>query len=97
MARGSLLIDCTIGLLCSGVGSNDKANITNIFVKCGLMRSVPKRISPGSPMLFEAGSKWSQQVSTANNLEAGDEESKAIYGLCYPILKASNMSRKWRS
>jgi hypothetical protein len=38
------------------------ANITNILVGCGLMRGVPQRQDPGTPLTFETGSKWSQKM-----------------------------------
>ncbi|RSL78768.1 hypothetical protein CDV31_017252, partial [Fusarium ambrosium] len=38
------------------------ANITNILVGCGLMRGVPHRQDPGTPFVFETGSKWSQKL-----------------------------------
>ncbi|KAK2922718.1 hypothetical protein FoTM2_017571 [Fusarium oxysporum f. sp. vasinfectum] len=42
--------------------SGYSANITNILVGCGLMRGVPQRQDPGTPLTFETGSKWSQKM-----------------------------------
>ncbi|KAH7190974.1 hypothetical protein BKA60DRAFT_530338 [Fusarium oxysporum] len=42
--------------------SRFSANITNILVGCGLMRGVPQRQGPGTPLTFETGSKWSQKM-----------------------------------
>ncbi|PVH77956.1 hypothetical protein DL98DRAFT_636645 [Cadophora sp. DSE1049] len=51
-----------ISLICSGSGGADYANITNIFVSCGLMRGIPQRQDGGSSMIFEANSRWSQPI-----------------------------------
>lgn len=53
-----------IGLLCGGAGGADFANVTNILVKCGLMRGVPQRQTPGSSINFDVGSRWSQPLYT---------------------------------
>lgn len=49
-------------LICGGSGGGDYANITNIFVNCGLMRGIPQRQDAGSNMIFEANSRWSQPI-----------------------------------
>ena len=54
--------DSRIGLDCAGAGSADYANITNIYVKCGLMRGVPQRQDSGSGMIFDPGSRWRQPL-----------------------------------
>ncbi|KAK5110791.1 hypothetical protein LTR85_000720 [Meristemomyces frigidus] len=51
-----------INVICAGAGSGDYANITNILVFCGLMRSAPQRANEGSGLVFETGSKWSQKM-----------------------------------
>lgn len=51
-----------ISLICRGSGGGDYANITNIFVNCGLMRGIPQRQDAGSNMIFEANSRWSQPI-----------------------------------
>ncbi|KAH8893095.1 hypothetical protein GQ53DRAFT_840793 [Thozetella sp. PMI_491] len=47
---------------CGGAGSGDKANITNILVGCGQLRSVPHRSNPGNPTVFDDGSSWTQKI-----------------------------------
>jgi len=42
----------------------DFANITNIFVLCGLMHGAPQRQDSGSSLIFDSGSKWSQPLYT---------------------------------
>jgi len=59
----------TTDVFCAPLGddcawSGSKANISNALILCGMMRGTPKRISPGSPMLFEDKSRWSQPVSS---------------------------------
>ncbi|RDW63674.1 hypothetical protein BP6252_11219 [Coleophoma cylindrospora] len=51
-----------INILCVGAGNGDYANITNIIMSCGMMRGVPQRQSPGSRLVFENGSSWSQPI-----------------------------------
>jgi hypothetical protein len=51
-----------LDILCTGAGNGDYANITNILVNCGSMRGVPRRTSPGSQLVFESGSTWSQPM-----------------------------------
>ncbi|KAK0124034.1 hypothetical protein ONS95_009020 [Cadophora gregata] len=51
-----------ISLICSGSGGADFANITNIFVTCGIMRGIPQRLDAGSNMIFEANSRWTQPI-----------------------------------
>jgi len=50
--------------LCSGVGNADIANITNILVNCGMITGVPQRTSPGSNLVYDRGSTWSQNIYT---------------------------------
>ncbi|KAL0941987.1 uncharacterized protein CTRU02_204750 [Colletotrichum truncatum] len=50
-------------LICSGAGSGDYANISNIYVGCGLLRGAPKRVDDGiAKSLFENHSKWSSTL-----------------------------------
>src|SRR5271154_6403466 len=49
-------------VICSGAGSADIANISNIFGACGLMRGIPQRLDGGSSLMFESGSKWSSPL-----------------------------------
>lgn len=42
----------------------DIANATNIYVSCGLMRGIPQRLNPGSPVIFESGSRWTTPLYT---------------------------------
>jgi hypothetical protein len=51
-----------LDILCTGAGNGDYANITNIFVNCGSMRGVPRRTSPGSQLVCDSGSTWSQPM-----------------------------------
>lgn len=48
--------------ICSGAGLLDIANITNIFVLCGLVRGPPQRVDNGSPLVWDSGSKWSSPM-----------------------------------
>jgi hypothetical protein len=50
--------------LCTGAGNGDFANITNILVSCGIMHGVPQRQDPGSNLIFDTGSEWSQKLYT---------------------------------
>jgi hypothetical protein len=59
-----MIPDSTLGILCAGAGNGDFANITNILAFCGLMHSVPQRQDPGSSLVFETGSQWSQKLYT---------------------------------
>ncbi|KEZ41921.1 Uncharacterized protein SAPIO_CDS6625 [Scedosporium apiospermum] len=52
----------SITTICSGSGSLDIANITNIYTGCGLLRGAPSRTDGGSPSLLEHGSKWSSPM-----------------------------------
>lgn len=59
-----MILTASLGILCAGEGNADFANITNILVSCGGMHGVPQRQDPGSPLVFETGSKWSQKLYT---------------------------------
>ncbi|KAK4119572.1 hypothetical protein N657DRAFT_650068 [Parathielavia appendiculata] len=48
----------SIRIICSGAGSGDIANITNIFVTCGLVSGPPRRVDGGPQSIFERGSQW---------------------------------------
>ena len=50
------------GTLCQGVEGGDYANITNIFVACGLMVAIPQRQDSSLNLLFNSGGKWSQRL-----------------------------------
>lgn len=57
--------------ICASITPSDRANISNIYVACGLLRGVPERVDGGDPMLFEKGSKWSSPLYTcASSLRA---------------------------
>ncbi|KAK0642990.1 hypothetical protein B0T16DRAFT_333100, partial [Cercophora newfieldiana] len=61
----------SIKTICAGTIPANRVNITNVYVGCGLLRGAPKRVDPGSPFLFEAGSKWSSPLHTcASSLRA---------------------------
>ena len=47
---------------CAGAGNADIANISNIYVACGLMRGVPRRVDGGPAAIFDDGSKWSSSL-----------------------------------
>jgi hypothetical protein len=49
-------------VVCSGAGAEDMANISNIFVACGLMRGAPQRVDEGSPLILDGGSQWSSPL-----------------------------------
>ncbi|RSL54113.1 hypothetical protein CEP51_014771 [Fusarium floridanum] len=49
-------------LLCSGSGPLNVANISNIYVGCGLLRGAPKRVDNGPPAIFERFSRWSSPL-----------------------------------
>ncbi|CZR56720.1 uncharacterized protein PAC_06609 [Phialocephala subalpina] len=53
-----------ISVICAGAGGQDFANITNIFVGCGLMRAIPQRQDSGPSIIYESGSRWSQPLYT---------------------------------
>jgi hypothetical protein len=50
------------GVICAGAGGGDMANITNIFVTCGLVTGPPRRVDGGPQGIFELGSKWSSPL-----------------------------------
>ncbi|KAL2136976.1 hypothetical protein VTI74DRAFT_11158 [Chaetomium olivicolor] len=52
----------SIGIICSGAGPGDIANITNIFVICGLVSGPPRRVDGGPQGIFELGSKWTTSL-----------------------------------
>lgn len=70
-----------IALVCSGAGSGDFANITNILVFCGSMQGVPQRQDPGqSGLVFEQGSNWSQKLFTcASAVKASIKRVSFVY------------------
>ncbi|KAF2189000.1 hypothetical protein K469DRAFT_659932 [Zopfia rhizophila CBS 207.26] len=61
-----------VALSCAGASSVDIANGTNIYVSCGLLTTVPRRLNPRSPMVREDGSKWGVSLySCASGVRAG--------------------------
>ncbi|RYP09063.1 hypothetical protein DL765_008585 [Monosporascus sp. GIB2] len=57
--------DCRdINLICGGSGNADIANISNIYVGCGLLRAAPRRVNEGPAALFDDGSAWQAPVLT---------------------------------
>lgn len=52
-----------ISNICAGVDvSKNRANISNIYTTCGLLRGAPVRVDGGSGVIFERGSKWSSTL-----------------------------------
>ncbi|WQF90434.1 hypothetical protein CDEST_15448 [Colletotrichum destructivum] len=51
-----------VRLLCSGAGGADFANISNIYVGCGMVRGVPQRVDSGDGTIFDNHSKWSSSI-----------------------------------
>ncbi|KAF4867628.1 hypothetical protein CGCSCA1_v013212 [Colletotrichum siamense] len=52
-----------VEILCSGAGNADLANISHIYVGCGLLRGVPQRVDGGSKLaVYENHSKWSSPL-----------------------------------
>ena len=49
-------------MVCSGAGGADYANISNIYVACGLMKGAPQRVGDGPKAIFEHASQWSQSL-----------------------------------
>ncbi|WYZ37983.1 hypothetical protein EsH8_II_001489 [Colletotrichum jinshuiense] len=50
-------------VICSGAGAADLANLTNIYVGCGLLRGAPQRVDGGvNKAVFENHSKWSSSL-----------------------------------
>jgi hypothetical protein len=47
---------------CAGAGFADVANISNIYVSCGLLRGAPRRVDGGPQSLFEHNSRWSSTL-----------------------------------
>lgn len=57
--------------ICSGAGSSDNANITNVGVMCGLMFGAATRIDGHSSLILSPGSWWTQPIySCATALKA---------------------------
>jgi hypothetical protein len=48
--------------LCVTAGGADFANVTNIYISCGLMHGIPQRQDGGSRLVFDSGSRWSQPL-----------------------------------
>lgn len=63
IAKSNLSAHC-IDDSCSGVYQSNPANMTNILVGCGLMRSVPQKQGDGDSWTFDTGSRWSQKLYT---------------------------------
>ncbi|KAF7186099.1 hypothetical protein HII31_12560 [Pseudocercospora fuligena] len=79
----------TINLLCSGAGNGDYANISNILVACGQMRGVPQRIDGGSPLIYEAGSQWSQKIfACATSVKASVKTVSLSYNSTGPSIES---------
>ncbi|KZL65247.1 hypothetical protein CI238_13373 [Colletotrichum incanum] len=51
-----------VRLLCLGAGGADFANISNIYVGCGMVRGVPQRVNSGNGAIFNNHSKWSSLI-----------------------------------
>ncbi|KZL87329.1 hypothetical protein CI238_13111 [Colletotrichum incanum] len=51
-----------LGLYCSGAGGADLANISNIYVACGVLKGAARRVDSGPGALFENHSKWSSPI-----------------------------------
>lgn len=47
---------------CAGSSGEDRATISNIQVKCGLLQGAPVRVDDGPPAIFDNGSKWSSPL-----------------------------------
>ncbi|KAH6666926.1 hypothetical protein B0J14DRAFT_192364 [Halenospora varia] len=83
----------SIGVLCSGAGNADFANITNILVSCGLIHGVPQRQDAGSSMVFDSGSKWSQPLySCASAVKATVKTVSFTYNGTTDSLKNLNIT-----
>jgi hypothetical protein len=60
-----------INILCPGAGGADIANISSIYVGCGLLRAAPRRVNDGPAALFDDGSEWhSPLLSCATGVRA---------------------------
>lgn len=83
----------TINLLCSGAGNHDFANSTNILVSCGNMMGVPQRVSPGSSLVFDRGSLWTQKIFTcASAVKATVKTVSFNYNGTQDLLKSLSVS-----
>ena len=51
-----------INSVCAGPGDSALANISNVYVGCGLLQGAPVRVDGGPPSLFDNGSKWSSSL-----------------------------------
>jgi hypothetical protein len=61
----------TVNRACSGTIPANPANITNVYVSCGIIRGAPRRTDGGPQLLFESGSKWSSPLhACASSLRA---------------------------
>ncbi|KAK3896536.1 hypothetical protein C8A05DRAFT_20502, partial [Staphylotrichum tortipilum] len=52
----------SIEIECTGAGGADSANISNIYVSCGLLRGPPRPVDAPSPLIFSSGSKWASSL-----------------------------------
>ncbi|KAF4829749.1 hypothetical protein CGCTS75_v006389 [Colletotrichum tropicale] len=53
----------TAELVCTGAGAADIANISTIYVGCGLLRGAPQRVDGGNKLaMYENHSKWSSPL-----------------------------------
>ncbi|PWI64238.1 hypothetical protein PCL_11358 [Purpureocillium lilacinum] len=49
--------------ICTGADKQlNSANISNVYIACGLMQGAPLRVDSGSPSIFDNGSKWSTSL-----------------------------------
>jgi hypothetical protein len=58
----SIVANTSTDTTCAGAGFTDVANLSNIFVTCGLLRGAPRRVDGGSQLLFEENSRWSSSL-----------------------------------
>ncbi|KAE8382250.1 hypothetical protein BDV26DRAFT_278245 [Aspergillus bertholletiae] len=54
----------TASTLCSGAGGQDKANITNVAISCGLVFGAAQRTDGVKSTVFEQGTRWSIPLHT---------------------------------
>ena len=78
---------------CATVGGTDFANLTNIFIACGVMHGVPQRQDGGSHLVFDSGSSWSQPIYTcASAIKASQKTVSFNYNGTQGLLSNLNIT-----
>lgn len=65
-----------ISVICSGAGGADRANMSNIYVECGMIFGAARRIDGSQSLIFEPETWWTQSIYTcASTAKASIKET----------------------